>query len=156
MAITSTQQTDILKVVAGLFNAAPGGSNLSELANLVAGGTSIRQLADDLAANTLFTNGILAGKVTVEDQVAVLMKNFGVTADSDSASAGSQAEAYFTQQIENNVGFGEIVYNAVTFLSTTTDAAFVTAKTLLDNKVLVSAAYSKTSSSSVWILCKKF
>lgn len=148
MAITSTQQTDILKVVAGLFNAAPGGSNLSELANLVAGGTSIRQLADDLAANTLFTNGILAGKVTVEDQVAVLMKNFGVTADSDSASAGSQAEAYFTQQIENHVGFGEIVYNAITFLSTTTDAAFATAKTLLDNKVLVSAAYSKEVSAS--------
>ena len=148
MAITSTQQTDILKVVAGLFNAAPGGSNLSELANLVEGGTSIRQLADDLAANALFTNGILAGKVTVEDQVAVLMKNFGVTADSDTASAGSQAEAYFTQQVENHVGFGEIVYNAITFLSTTTDTAFATAKTLLDNKVLVSAAYSKEVSAS--------
>ena len=54
MAITSTQQTEILKVVAGLFNAAPGGSNLSELANLVSGGMTIRQLADALAANTLF------------------------------------------------------------------------------------------------------
>ena len=148
MAITSTQQTEILKVVAGLFNAAPGGSNLSELANLVSGGTTIRQLADDLAANTLFTNGILAGKVTVEDQVSVLMENFGLVADTDPASAGSQADAYFTQQIEAGVGFGEIVYNAVAFLSTTTDTAFTEPKTLLDNKALVSAAYSKTASSS--------
>jgi hypothetical protein len=148
MAITSTQQTEILKVVAGLFNAAPGGSNLSELANLVSGGMTISQLADALAANTLFTNGILAGKVTVEDQVAVLMENFGAVADEDPASAGSQAHDYFHQQIEAGVGFGEIVYNAVTFLSTTTDAAFTELKTLLDNKALVSAAYSKTASSS--------
>jgi len=148
MAITSTQQTEILKVVAGLFNAAPGGSNLSELANLVSGGMTIRQLADALAANTLFTNGILAGRVTVEDQVSVLMENFGLVADTDPLSAGSQAEAYFTQQIGAGVGFGEIVYNAVTFLSTTTDTAFTEPKTLLDNKALVSAAYSKTASSS--------
>lgn len=149
MAITKAQETEILKVVAGLFNAAPGGSNLSELANLVAGGTSIRQLADDLAANSLFTNGILAGKVTVEDQVAVLMNNFGLTVgDTVTTSADAQAEAYFTAQIEAGVGFGQIVYDAVTFLSTTTDTAFTTTATLLANKALVAHAYSSTSSST--------
>lgn len=148
MAITSTQQTDILKIVAGLFNAAPGGSNLSELAKLVEGGMTISQLSDALAGNTLFTNGILAGKVTVDDQVSVLLKNFGLTADTDAASAGSQAKAYFTDQIEKGVGFGKIVFDSVTFLSTTTDTAFSTAKTLLDNKALVAAAYSKTKSAS--------
>ncbi|QOJ20454.1 MAG: hypothetical protein HRU77_06940 [Gammaproteobacteria bacterium] len=148
MAISSTQQTEILKVVAGLFNAAPGGVYLSELAGLVEGGMTTSQLADTLAASPVFTTGVLAGKVTVDDQVDVLMKNFGVTADSDPASAGSQAKAYFTEQLTNGVGFGKIVFDAASFLTTTTDTAFATAKTLLENKVLVAAAYSKTASTT--------
>jgi hypothetical protein len=148
MAISSTQQTEILKVVAGLFNAAPGGVYLSELAALVEGGMTTSQLADTLAASPVFTTGILAGKVTVDDQVDVLMKNFGVTADSDPASAGSQAKAYFTEQLTNGVGFGKIVFDAATFLSTTTDAAFAAAKTLLENKAMVAAIYSKTATST--------
>ncbi|TXI28108.1 MAG: calcium-binding protein [Nitrosomonas oligotropha] len=148
MAISKDLETQILKIVAGLFNAAPGGTNLTELANLVEGGMSISQLSDALAANALFTKGIMAGKVTTDEQVAVLMDHFGVVADSDPASAGSQAEAYFTQQIENHAGFGKIVYDAVTFLASTTDTAFTAAATLLANKALVAAAYSRANSSS--------
>ena len=143
MAISSTQQNEILKVVAGLFNAAPGGVYLSELANLVEDGMSTSELADALADSPVFKTGILAGKVTVEDQVDLLMKNFGMVADNDPASAGSQAETYFTEQITNGVGLGKIVYDAVTFLSNTTDITFAAAQTLLDNKAKVAAAYSK-------------
>ena len=151
MAITNAQETEILKVVAGLFDAAPGGTNLTELANLVEGGMTTSQLADALAANTLFTNGIMAGKVTVDDQVAVLMDHFGVVADSDPASAGSQAEAYFTAQIESGVGFGQIIYDAVTFLSqdpATLPAEFADTAALLANKALVAELYSRDHSSS--------
>ena len=148
MAITSTQKTEILKIVAGLFNAAPGGSNLTELANLVSGGMSTSQLADALAANTLFTSGIMGGKVTVEEQASVLAHNFGLAADSDPASAGSQAVAYFTQLINDGVGFGNIVFQAVTYLSGTPATEFTEAATLLANKALVSAAYSESNSSS--------
>jgi len=148
MAISSTQQTEILKIVAGLFNAAPGGVYLSELAKLVEGGMTTSQLADTLAASPIFTNGVMAGKVTIDAQVNVLMKNFGVTADSDPASAGSQAKTYFTQQIDDGVGFGKIVFDAVSFLSTTTDTKFAGAKTLLENKALVAAAYSAIKSST--------
>jgi hypothetical protein len=149
MAITNAQETEILKVVAGLFNAAPGGNYLTEMANAVEGGMPISQLADILAAHSLFTNNIMAGKVTVEDQVAVLMDNFGLTVgNTDAASADAQAEAYFTQQIEAGVGFGQIVFDSVTFLSTTTDTAFTTTATLLANKALVAAAYSQSNSST--------
>lgn len=152
MAITSTQKTEILKIVAGLFNAAPGGTYLTELANLVDGGMTTSALADALAANTIFTSGIMAGKVTPEDQVNVLMNNFGMVADSDPASAGSLAKDYFTTQITNKVGFGKIVFDAVTFLSpvspATVTAGFETAATLLANKALVADAYSLTSSST--------
>ncbi|OQW42558.1 MAG: hypothetical protein A4S08_11375 [Proteobacteria bacterium SG_bin4] len=150
MAITSAQQTEILKIVAGLFNAAPGGSNLSELANFVSNGGTTQQLANALAALPLFTTGVLAGKVTVESQVDVLMKHFGLTDSDDAASAGAQAQAhdYFHDRIEAGDGFGAIVYDAVTFLSTTTDTKFTEAKTLLDNKAKVAAAYSAENSSS--------
>lgn len=148
MAITSEQQTEILKIVAGLFNAAPGGSNLSELANFVSNGGTIQQLARSLDDLSLFTTGILAGKVTVESQVGVLMKHFGLTDSDDAASAGAQAHDYFHDRIEAGDSFGDIVYDAVTFLSTTTDTKFTEAKTLLDNKAKVAAAYSAENSSS--------
>jgi len=149
MAITSTQQTEILKIVAGLFNAAPGGTNLSDLANAVSGGMTTKQLANVLASNTLFTNGIMAGKVTTDAQAAVLMNNFGLVADSTTTSAGSQALAYFKSQIDAKVGFGDIVYNAVTFLSgSSVPPEFTAAATLLANKALVGAEYSATNSSS--------
>ena len=38
MAIPKTQETEILKIVAGLYNAAPGGSILTDFANLIEGG----------------------------------------------------------------------------------------------------------------------
>lgn len=148
MAITAEQQTEILKVTAGLFNAAPGGNYLTEMANMVEGGMTIPQLADFLAAHPLFTNDIMAGRVTTESQVEVLMNNFGVVADDDPASAGSQAHAYFTEQIENNVGFGAIVYEAVSFLSNNPPEEFTEPATLLANKALVAEAFSRTTSST--------
>ena len=71
MAISKELETQILKVVAGLFDAAPGGTYLTQLANMVSGGMSISQLSDYLASTSLFTNSIMAGKVTVDDQAAV-------------------------------------------------------------------------------------
>lgn len=148
MVISDTQKADILKVVAGLFNAAPGGVYLTELANFVSSGGTIQQLSNGLATNPIFTTNILAGKVTIEDQVDVLMNHFGVTEDSVAGSAGSQAHDYFHARLEAGDGFGDIVYDAITFLSTTTDAAFAEAKTLLENKVKVADAFSKVSTST--------
>ena len=145
MAVTHAQETDILKIVVGLFNAAPGKDYLTEMANLVEDGMTIRQLADFLAAHTLFVNDIMGGKITTDAQVAVLMENFGVVADNnDPTSAGSQAQAYFTQQIEAGVGFGQIVYDAVTYLSVSPAVEFTAAATLLANKTLVAADRKST------------
>lgn len=79
MAISKAQETGILKIVAGLFNAAPGGKNLTILATLVENGVTLSQLADVLAATDIFQQDIMGGKVTVEEQVDVLMNNFGLT-----------------------------------------------------------------------------
>ncbi len=148
MAITSEQQSDILKVVAGLFNAAPGGSNLTDLANQVEGGITVAQLADALAVHPIFTNEVMAGKVTTAAQTGVLLNNFGLSAgNTDATSADAQAEAFFSSQIDAGVGFGAIVYDAVTFLSGTVGPEFTETQTLLNNKVLVAEAFSAESSS---------
>lgn len=148
MAINDAQKTEILKVVAGLFNAAPGGIYLTDLANFVSNGGTIQQLSNALAGLPIFTTNILAGKVTVEDQVGVLMDHFGLTDSEDAASAGAQAHNYFHTRLEAGDGFGDIVYDAVTFLSTTTDPVFADTKTLLENKALVADAFSKVSTST--------
>lgn len=144
MAITNEQQTQILKIVAGLFNGGISAGNLSALANLVEGGMSIAALSDALASTSAFTSNILAGKTTVESQVSVLMNNFGVIADSNNLqSAGSQAELYFTARISNGAGFGTIVYEAVTFLSRNDlPVEFAEVAALLNNKVLVVEEYA--------------
>lgn len=144
MAISITQQTEISKVVVGLFNAAPGSVYLSELAALVEGGMTPSQLADTLAASPAFTTGVLNGKVTIDSQVDVLMHNFGITAGSD---ASADAKHYFTDQLNANVGFGQIVFDAGVFLLTTTDPKFTPIETLLENKAKVASAYSNIPSS---------
>jgi hypothetical protein len=148
MAITPEQRDDILEVVVGLFNAAPGGNNLTDMANAVENGMTIDQLADILAADPLFTGGVLAGKVTTQDQVQVLMDHFGVVANDDAASAGSQAKAFFEARLGSGAGFDDIVVEATTFLSATEDPAFADAAALLANKVQVANLYSQSHSSS--------
>lgn len=151
MAISKEQETEVLKVTAGLFNAAPGGDYLTEMANMVEGGMTIPQLADFLAAHPLFTNGIMGGRVTTEDQVEALMNNFGLVADGVEGSAATQAEDFFTGQIDSGVGFGAIIVEAVTFLSqdpATLPAEFADTAALLSNKALVAELYSKEHSSA--------
>lgn len=147
MAISKAQETGILKIVAGLFNAAPGGKNLTILATLVENGVTLSQLADVLVATDIFQQDIMGGKVTVEEQVDVLMNNFGLTSSNSALSAVAQAEAYFTAQIDAGVGFGAIVHQAVTFLSGAVGPAFAETANLLDNKALVAEAYSQNASS---------
>jgi len=145
MAITSQQRDQILKIVAGLFNGAPGGAFLSDFAAAVEAGVSMQDLARALAATNEFKHGIMGGKVTVEQQVAVLMNHFGVVADDVAGSAASLAEAYFTDSINAGVDLGDIVYTAVTFLETTTDPAFAPYKDLLNNKALVAALHAENT-----------
>ena len=150
MAISSTQKTEILKIVAGLFNAAPGAAYLTELSNLVSGGMTTSQLADALGNHDLFTKGIMAGKVTEVEQAAVIAHNFGLAADSDPLSAGSQAVAYITNLIHDKVGFGNIVFQAINYLAGPPAPApeFATTAILLENKAKVADAYSLNNSST--------
>ena len=116
MAISNIQKNNILGVVAGLFNAAPGREFLAEFVNAVDNGLTILQLADILAAHPAFTDGIMGGQNTTASQVAVLMSHFGLTHDGVTGSAASQAETFFTDSINSGIGFGQIIFQAGSFL----------------------------------------
>ena len=84
-----SQQTQILKVVAGMFNAVPGKELLGVMNDYVAA-NDVQSLAVALAATPLFKSAIVGGDDAAD--VAALMSNFGFVADSDPASAGSLAQ----------------------------------------------------------------
>lgn len=146
MAITAQQETEILKTIIGLFNAGIDANNLSSFANIIDSGQSMLSLSNALANTTVFKEIILAGKVTLDSQVDILMNNFGLTSDDNPLSAGSQAKAFFTASLSNGAGFGAIVNEAINFLAQENlDPAFVPVATLLNNKALVAKAYVATN-----------
>lgn len=148
MAITPEQRDDILKVTVGLFNGAPGNIYLPELAAVIENGASIEQLADLLADNVTFKTSIIGGKVTTDEQADVLLSHFGLAADDDPASAGSQAKEYFLAKLAAGEGFGKIVIDAINYLEGAPAEEFVPTATLLANKVKVAAAYSSQAGST--------
>jgi len=143
MAISSDDKTKLLKVVVGLFNAAPGNFYLPQLETAVENGMSISDLAQVLALKPIFTGGVMGSATTSAEQAAILAANFGLTADDVEGSPASKAIAYFTNGIDNGVNIGTLVYNAVVFLANQpADSEFASVATLLENKALVSATYS--------------
>ncbi|SDY24770.1 beta strand repeat-containing protein [Nitrosomonas halophila] len=142
MAISQTERDQVLKIVAGLFNGAPGGAILNDLSQAVEAGVSMAQLADILANTNQFKNDVMGGKTTTADQVGVLLENFGLTPDDEAGSPATMAAEFFTARIEGGAGFGAIVLEAVTFLDNTTNEAFAPYSALLNNKALVASVHA--------------
>lgn len=152
MAITVGQQTQILKIVVGLFNAAPGATYLTDLANFISAGGTMQNLAQALAATTVFT-GTLAGRVTQPAIVTQLMSNFGLTYNTGTlAAAGVNAsddtQTWLNAQVVANTNYGDIIYTATTLLNDTAWVAahprFQSIADTLTNKAAVAAYYSAT------------
>jgi hypothetical protein len=149
MPISSAQQSNILGIVAGLFNAAPGKQFLTEFSNAIDAGLSETQLADILAAHPVFTDGIMGGQSTTPLQVAVLMNHYGLATDSVSGSTASQAETFFTKSIDAGIGFGAITAQATDFLlGNSVPADFIETANLLKNKIIAAEIFSASNSST--------
>jgi len=147
--MVNEQQINILGIVAGLFNAAPGEQFLTEFTDAVDAGLTETQLAAILAAHPVFTNGIMGDQNTTSSQVAVLMDHYGLVADGVTDSAASQAEDFFTNSIDSDVGFDTIIIQAGVFLlSDSVPAEFTETANLFKNKITVAGVYSTSNSST--------
>lgn len=146
MAISNVQKNNILGVVAGLFNAAPGRLFLTDFVTAMENGLTLPQLAEILASHPTFTDGIMGGQDTTAAQVAVLMGHFGLARDGISGSAASQAEIFFTSSINSGIGFGQIIIQAGSFLlAETVPAEFQETSNLFKNKITTADIYSASN-----------
>lgn len=145
MAITNDQSL-VLKIVAGLFNAAPGKANFDALASMLTSGSTPLQIAEALDSVPAFTSTALGSATTAQAKVDALMNNFGlsVAGDLNPNSAASQAFSYFTSAVAAGQSLGKIVNDAVVFLSGSVPAAFADTAKLLGNKAAVAEYYSVT------------
>ena len=135
MALIATE-SNILKLVAGLFNGAPGKIILDDLSDAVTAGTGLSDLADILAGTSEFQSIVPAGQAA---QVDFLLTNFGFDPTADD-EATTIAKTFVNDNFE--LGLGQLTYLAVDFLNTTTDPLFADTAALLNNKALVAAVHA--------------
>jgi len=108
MAITSTQQTQIVNLYVGMFNKAPSAATLSSLATSFEGYTGndearLYSLADSLSTTSDYTT-MMAGKVTAEAIALQLVSNAGLDAASITDSTNLAYHVYTWAVNTSNAG----------------------------------------------------
>lgn len=135
MALTTSERTNIIKLVVAMFNAAPGASYLMDLTAVYeANGRSLQNLATDLS-NTSAYKAINPTFQTADEFVQSLLTPLGL-------QANTTAVDFVTAQFNAGVSKGQIAYNVAVALHATTDSQFAASKALLDNKTIVAEYYS--------------
>ncbi len=134
--------TKLHKVIAGLFNAAAGRNYLPQLAAVINADFSIRDLAKVLVTKPIFSE-VMLNTDSPAQKAAILAGNFGLTADGVEGSAASQAIEFFTDGISGGRNIGDLVVDAVEFLSRDDlPEEFAATAALLENKAAVASAYT--------------
>uniref|UniRef100_A0A7S4RPD9 Uncharacterized protein n=1 Tax=Ditylum brightwellii TaxID=49249 RepID=A0A7S4RPD9_9STRA len=150
MAITVETRTDIIELVVGMFDAAPGASVLSELATSVDAGLSLKDLAITLGNSSVFTAEYPTFLTNTEFATNYLTNFLG-------GNPGEVSSANFTLAVDAVVALlnsgksrGEVVYDVITAVSAVaeTDTNFGTAAARLNNQTEVAVHYSVTTQQS--------
>ncbi|MDT8428111.1 MAG: Ig-like domain-containing protein, partial [Pseudomonadales bacterium] len=114
MAITAEARNDIITLVVGMFDAAPGNAVLTDLVAAFESGQSLAQLAATLATSTQFTS-VYPNFLTAEAFATKLVE----TLVGDEVPASEKAWAVDQLVAEVNAGrsFGEVAFIAIQALS---------------------------------------
>ncbi|TXI21082.1 MAG: hypothetical protein E6Q61_12300 [Nitrosomonas sp.] len=83
------------KLVIGLFNAAPGKTNLVSLLSAIDDGLSLPQVSDRLDSTLLFNQKII-GDLSEADQVSLIMSHFGFVDGQSTGNERKQVRDYLT------------------------------------------------------------
>ena len=150
MAITAETRTDIIELVVGMFDAAPGASVLSELAVSVDAGLSLKDLAITLGNTSVFTDEYPAFLTNAEFATKYLTNFLGGNPGEVTAENFALAEEAVVALLNSGKSRGEVVYDVVTAVSAVaeTDTNFGTAAALLNNQTEVAVHYSVTTQQS--------
>lgn len=135
MALTTQERNNIIKLMVGMFDAAPGATYLADLENAYEGnGRSLLNLAKDLA-NTGAYKALNPVFQTAAEFAQSLLTPLGL-------EQNVTALEFVTSQFNAGVSKGQIAYAALIALDASTDAAFADAKAILNNKTTVAVYYS--------------
>ncbi len=141
MSITTTERTNIEKLLVLMFNAAPGATYLSEVVSLYETlGHNMAALANTLDDIPIY-NTLNPNFQTAAEFAAEFLTPLGLQAD-------SLALSFVIDKFNAGVPKGQIAYEALLALNgvdSSMAAQYVNAKAILDNKAAVSEYYSVTA-----------
>lgn len=138
MAITTTERDAIIKLVIGMFNAAPGATYLSTITTIFeANGHNMTALAQTLSTTSAFQS-LYPNFQTTSEFVTSFLTKLGL-------QTNQTAIDYVTAQVNAGVNKGEIILNAITILDKIDPAVggqIGAAAGALDNKAAVATYYT--------------
>ena len=135
MAISTTEQTNIVRLVVGMFNAAPGATYLNDIVNVYeANGHNLTALAGSLA-NTGAFHSIYSSALTAQQFATAFLTTLGL-------QFNTEANDFIVLKANTPESRGQIILEAITALEGSTSATFAAAKAMLDNKTEVALFYS--------------
>lgn len=142
MALSTAERTNIIKLVVGMFNAAPGATYLADLTvAFEANGRSLSNLAKDLALTPAYKalNPVFQ---TAAEFATAFLTPLGL-------QANTVAIDFVTAKFNAGVSKGQIAYEALVALDASTATEFADAKAIVNNKTTVATYYSVTKAVSV-------
>lgn len=141
MAITAETRTDIIEIVVGMFDAAPGASVLAELTASVDAGTSLRDLTVALANSTVF-QAAYPNFLTNEEFATNFLTS--ILGGNVTQEIMDEAVAIAVTELNGGMSRADLVWLVIDFMDTIAedDENLGTAAAEFNNKVEVAEYYS--------------
>ena len=136
-SITVQERTTILKLVAGMFNAAPGATLLNGFTDaFVAMNKDYAALATALSESDAFKS-LYPSFLTAEEFANKFLDTLGLKADTN-------AQDWVKAKVNAGESFGSVIFQALVAIEASTDEQFKAARDQLANKAAVAEYYSVT------------
>lgn len=136
-SITVQERTTILKLVAGMFNAAPGATYLNEFTDaFVALNKDYAALATALGQTEPFKS-LYPSFLTAEEFANKFLATLGL-------KDNEEAQDWVQAKVNAGESFGSVIFQALVAIESSTDEQFKAAKDQLANKAAVAEYYSVT------------
>ena len=137
MAISTQERTNIIKLVVGMFNAAPGAAYLNEFVDAFdAMGNSYEGLATALG-NTGAFKSLYPSSLTNEEKATKFLKTLGL-------ENNTEAQEWVAGKLNAGEAMSSVILQALVAIIETTSPDFADAQALLNNKAAVAEYYSVT------------
>lgn len=146
--LTSTQQTNVIKAVVGMFGAAPGGY-MDAFANYILAGHTVQQMVQDWLANSNAFKNIYSPALTSAQFADKFVTNL-VGSEVTDATQLANAKTWIAGKLNAGETFGQVVWDALTKINgvTSTSTLWYPMKQALDNKTTVATYYTITKANT--------